>query len=83
MELEEWMDKCGQHSRVDFYYQGEVFYRTLHDTDFIWTSHLREYIWLEEKHDPLLIENLLKLEEREEKEVLEKYMMEIMYPKND
>ena len=55
----------------------------LEDTSFIWESKLCEYIWLEEKQDPLIIRNVLKVDEREKKEILEKYFLEILSPKSD
>ena len=78
------MDKCGQHFRIDYYYEGRKYYDILiEDTSFIWESKLCEYIWLEEKQDPLIIRNVLKVDEKESKEILEKYFLEILYPSSD
>ena len=55
--VEEHMDRCQSHSRVDFYVSEEgnqeegghavkLYDVITNDTDFLWESRLSEYIWL-------------------------------------
>eukprot|EP00919_Chromeraceae_sp_WS-2016_P056599 GHVR01134327.1.p1 GENE.GHVR01134327.1~~GHVR01134327.1.p1 ORF type:complete len:100 (+),score=4.33 GHVR01134327.1:1161-1460(+) len=76
MQTEEYSDRCGQYSPIFFIHDNENFYLTLQkDTLFIWKSRLNEYIWLEYKNDPLIIRNVAQVDQREHKQVLEKYFV--------
>jgi hypothetical protein len=69
---------------VRYYFEGEELYaRLLHDTSFLWTSPLRFYIWLQINQDPLLIRNVVHLQQRDEHTLLEKYFLEALAPKNE
>jgi hypothetical protein len=82
MEIEEHADRCQQHSPVHYFYSDSDIYQTiLEDTNFIWKSKLSSYIWMEAKQDSFFIRNVIHVEERERKTPLEKYFLEILYPK--
>lgn len=55
--IEEWMDRCQSHARIDFYISEDTAEEDQHssvriydalqgDTDFLWNSRLSEYIWM-------------------------------------
>ena len=44
---------------------------------------MNQYIWMEAKQDPFIIRNVILVEQRKEKTLLEKYFLEIVYPKNE
>jgi hypothetical protein len=82
MEIVEHADRCQQHSPVHYFHSDSDIYQTiLEDTNFIWKSKLSSYIWMEAKQDPFFIRNVIHVEEKERKTPLEKYFLEILYPK--
>lgn len=82
--LEEWAERCQQAGEVRYFFEGEELYgRLLQDTAFLWSSPLRFYIWLQAAQDPLLIRNVVHLQQRDEHTLLEKYFLEALAPKNE
>lgn len=77
VDIEQWMDKCRNHTRVDYYIQiddGEnqktivkLYDKIKSDTDFIWDSKICEYVCIEYKNDPFLSRNVVNVSQREDK----------------
>jgi hypothetical protein len=83
VRIEEHLDRCQQHSHIIYLHDNKEFYDTLlEDTSFIWHSKLSHYIWMEVKQDPFIIRNVILVEQRTAKTLLEKYFLEIVYPNN-
>lgn len=70
------MDKCDQYSPVFFIHNGQNAYFTiLEDIKFIWESALSEYIYIDTENDPFMVRNVMQVEERPHKTILEKYFV--------
>lgn len=60
VRIEEHLDRCQQHSEIKYYYENENIYEVLlTDSNFIWTSKLCNYIWMEAKQDPFFVRNVV------------------------
>jgi hypothetical protein len=66
-----------------FHNDNDIYQTIMEDTNFIWKSRLSSYIWMEAKQDPFFIRNVIHVEEREKKTPLEKYFLELLYPKEE
>ena len=65
VRVEEKADRCGQHRPIFYLENGDNFYVTLqNDISFIWKSKLADYIMMEDKKDPLLIRNVVKIDKK-------------------
>jgi hypothetical protein len=53
------------------------------DSNFIWNSVLSDYIYFAWDCDIFLVRNVLTIEGLPDKELLEQYFLDIVYPKED
>jgi len=83
-EVEKAMDACNSLDPVHFLLEERSYYEQLRtDTNFIWNSELSLYVFFEYDCDIFLVRNILAIEKLEQKELLEQYFLEIVYPKDD